>query len=227
MKPQATPNPREYRSPDGSQIRVPLDDGRVALVSASWRNLPLDFHASAVREGCQVRKAAGADADTDLSARAVGKAKAKTGAAQAGDDSQIREALFVMFARDQPGDFVESTGLPDLKVLSSLAGYAVDVEQATRVLRAMQAEAEAEAAATAAAATGGEGEGEGDSKAADTGETVQKTAGQVATALRNAKAPDEVSAEEAARNKRRADAQRRAKQAQKTGTKPTRSAATA
>jgi hypothetical protein len=208
------PNPRLYRSPDAEIIRVCLGDGRVATVGPEPRTLGLDFHATAVREGCIVSRAP----NDEVGAGDVKPSKQAKGGASAGDDSLVERALSTMLEREQPGDFIESSGLPDLAVLSALAGFPVGIEQASRVLRAMQVKFQAAADLAAGDEGEGAGEGEGEGEASD---TVGTAAAAVAALRQTA---DEVDAAEAKRNKRKADVARKARAAKKSGEKPARSA---
>lgn len=209
-------NPRLYRSPDDSSIRVCVGAG-VAVVGPEWRGLPLHFHNDAVREGCAVKKAAApveGEEDTGISARDVKPAgKTKAAVTEVGSDELVKAGLATMLQRDAPGDFTAGTGLPDLGVLAKLVGFPVEPEQCARVLRQMQAEADA----------AGEGEGDGDGEESGDDATAIKTAAQIVTAQRK-QAPDEVDLATAQRNKRRMDVQKKAKRAQKTGERPARSA---
>lgn len=202
----AKPNPRLYRSPDGDEIRVPLPDGRLAVVGAEWRKLELDFHNAAVREGCEVKAEGGAGNGSGRVKEPAAGDRA-SGAPQVGSDEAVRTGLLTMLNRDEPGDFVEATGLPALKVLSKLCGFAVAADQASRVLRALKAEADAAAGDEVNDDEGGESVGgdANDDPAALIDEGGKK------------KTKDEVDAKEAMRNKRRATATKAAKQAARSG----------
>lgn len=212
----AKPNPREYKSPDRTSIRVPLDDGRMAVVGPNWRPLPLDFHNAAVRNGCVVRRAGATDEGTAGFEPDANKKPAAGPAIAAGTDAAVQVGLLAMLGRDEPGDFNDANGLPDLKVLSRLVGFEVDASQASRVLRALQAEA----------AQGDEGEEEEDDADGEGATTAAPVAATALAAVR-ANAADEVDEKTALRNKKKAEIAAKAKQAKKTGDKVRRSAQSA
>lgn len=136
-----TDNPRQYRNPNPGTpgIRVDLKDGRIAVVGDDWRSLPLDHHNEAVRSGCEVDTGTGRYSASDEAEPRQGKA-----APSAGSDDAVRTRVLEMLNRDEPDDFVEATGKPNLKVLSGLCGFTVEQSQASRVLKGLQAEAQAE-----------------------------------------------------------------------------------
>lgn len=135
-------NPRLYRNPraDRETIRVDLGDGRMAVVGADWRGLPLDFHNEAVRQGCEVDTQTGRYSASDAPDPKQGAA-----APSAGSDEAVRARVLEMLQRDEEGDFVEATGKPNLRVLTGLCGFTVDQSQASRVLKGLEEEARQQA----------------------------------------------------------------------------------
>lgn len=142
-------NHREYRSPDGEEIVLNLDDGRSARVGEDWRDLPLAFHNVAVREGCEVRRKDGT-AMGSVSARDEAPERRNVGPSRAGSDASVRLAMIAALEADEPGLINESTGIPDAALISKRAGFNVSHEQNNRVWKALRQEI---AAANAAGRT--------------------------------------------------------------------------
>lgn len=125
----------KFRSPTDNPIRVALLSGHTAIIGREWRELDPIFHRDALALGAQ------ADA-TEIQNPSVKVAASEAGLAKVTDaESEIRKALIAMLERDQEGDFVASTGLPNLKALEKEVGFRPDKEQVYALYREMTAEA--------------------------------------------------------------------------------------
>lgn len=122
-----------FRHPEG--VRVASTSGHVALIGPEWTELNPILHADALAAGCECDK-------TVFRAEPVVPAPPTKEAAARQDspDQVIREALELMLARNEDGDFTKDN-LPNVNVLAKLAGMTVRKEDALRVFRGMQSEA--------------------------------------------------------------------------------------
>lgn len=139
----------QFRSPTGEPIRVCLLSGHAALIGPEWRDLPEIFHREALAQGAQC------DATRIENVTVTVQAGEGAQVPATNEDDDYRNAIILMLERKQPGDFVASTGLPNLKSLQKVVGFNVDKEKAYAVFHELTAEA-----ATDDNASSGEGEEE-------------------------------------------------------------------
>lgn len=126
----------KFRSPMAEPIRVALLSGHTAIIGSEWRELDPIFHREALAKGAQCDK-------TEIENPDVPVRASKEGADKVIDEAtEIRKALIAMLSRDEKGDFVASTGLPNLKTVEKLAGFRVEKEAVYAVFRAMKDEAQ-------------------------------------------------------------------------------------
>ena len=129
----------KFRSPTTAPIRVALLSGHTALIGPEWRELDPIFHRDALALGAQC------DA-TEIDNPTVTPASSDEAKQAVTDtDTEIRKAIIEMLNRDEDGDFVASTGLPNLTVLQKMLGFRAEKEQVYAVFRAMKDEAGGEA----------------------------------------------------------------------------------
>ena len=127
----------KFRAPTETPIRVALLSGHTAVITDEWRELDPIFHRDALAKGAQC------DA-TDIANPVVTVQSSDEGAAKVVDaETEIRKVIIQMLGREEDGDFVASTGLPNLKTVEKLVGFRVDKEQVYTVFRAMKDEASA------------------------------------------------------------------------------------
>ncbi len=125
----------KFRSPTDSTLRVALLSGHVAMVGPDWRELDPIFHREAMALGAQVDQARFDNPD-------VLPESGDDAPSQTDEDADIRAALIKMLGRDEDGDFVGSTGLPNVKAVERVCGFRTSKEAVHRVFRALKNEAE-------------------------------------------------------------------------------------
>lgn len=104
----------KFRHPTG--VTLQLLSGHGAQVGPEWRELPDMFYQEALVRGCDVDK-------TVIEARNDAPAAPSDTASKVFDEPKlIREALELMKARGEAGDFIAS-GNPNLNVVASLVGF--------------------------------------------------------------------------------------------------------
>ena len=128
----------KFRSPNETPIRVALTSGHAAVIGHEWRELPEIFHRDALAQGAQCDAT---HIDNPEPPSINGGEQANGG--QPSEDDAYREAILLMIERDEEGDFVASTGLPNLKALEKLVGFRVNKERAYAAFHQLKAEADA------------------------------------------------------------------------------------
>lgn len=128
----------KFRAPTTeTPIRVALTSGHTAVLTNEWRELPEIFHRDALALGAQC-DATHIDNPVPPSIQADGQGNG----GQPSEAEAYREAILLMVERDDEGDFVASTGLPNLKALEKLVGFRVNKELAYATFHALKNEAE-------------------------------------------------------------------------------------
>lgn len=115
-------NPKWY-SPEGTDIRVPLPDGRVCVIGEIPREIPRAFYKAAIKAGCladtQIKPAdmklptSGPQDDPEQRAKIVHAKILEAATAEDPEDPKYADA------------FVEASGLPDIRWLSRECGFPV------------------------------------------------------------------------------------------------------
>lgn len=126
----------KFRSPTEKPIRVALLTGHVAIVGREWRELDPIYQREALALGAQ------ADATTIENPDVVPEAGEEATRRETDGDDAIRKAIIKMLGREEDGDFVASTGLPNVKTVEKLVGFRVTKEQVHGIFREMKNEAE-------------------------------------------------------------------------------------
>lgn len=124
----------KFRSPTETPIRVSLLSGHTAIIGHDWRDLDPIFHRDALASGAQCDAKAIDNPDVSVESSAEGSAKVTDA------DAEIRKAIIAMLDREEDGDFVASTGLPNLKTVEKMVGFRVEKERVYSVFRAMKDE---------------------------------------------------------------------------------------
>lgn len=127
----------KFRAPTETPIRVALLSGHTAIITDEWRELDPIFHRDALAKGAQCDASEIRNEDVKVQSSPEGAAKVTDA------ESEIRKVIIQMLGREEDGDFVASTGLPNLKTVEKLVGFRVDKEQVYAVFRAMKDEASA------------------------------------------------------------------------------------
>jgi hypothetical protein len=99
----------KFRSRKGCQ-RIALTDGRIALISEEWAELPDDMAPAAYALGCiseDMANIAGPEKESGITVDVV------------------KDAIKAMLIRQQEGDFTKA-GLPDKTALNKLCGGKVE-----------------------------------------------------------------------------------------------------
>lgn len=122
--------------PEIGEIRVASTNGHVAVIGADYRVLPKSLHRMALGAGaeCDQRAVRGEEPAPDV----------KAAEARADHTEQYRKALQIMMARAEPKDFTEA-GLPNLNVVSKLAGMTVHKDEVYAVFNQLEIERDAQA----------------------------------------------------------------------------------
>lgn len=117
----------KFRSPSDEPVYVSLTNGHSAVIGTEFRELPDILHRKALEEGCI----------TDNMDEAT--IKARTEIAQPGKSNHeiLIEAIEDMSKDAQDGDFVASTGLPNLKKLAKRVGWNVSREEMMQAVQAI------------------------------------------------------------------------------------------
>lgn len=124
----------KFRSPSPDyDIRVALLSGHTEIIGREWQEIHPMFQSEAMAKGCQC------DAPYyEQQTRIEGTPEAMN--RQFTVDDLYRKTLTEMLARSEEGDFTVDD-LPNITVVSSLAGFGARKEDVLRVFREMQAEA--------------------------------------------------------------------------------------
>lgn len=132
------PDSVKWFSPDGSEIRVILPDGRTAIVTEDARELPRAFYKAAAASGCV---ATSQPAPKDMLAPEAGVEDDPEARAEL-----IRETILAALnsSEDDPafeGAFTQA-GLPNVNWLSAQVNFAVERSERDQIWGEMQAAAE-------------------------------------------------------------------------------------
>lgn len=123
----------KFKSPGDEPIYVALLSGHSAVVTDEWRELPVMLHREALMAGCIT---------DNMSAEAIA---AKIESAQTGKSNHeiLVETIKGMMDNPQSGYFT-GADLPNLKVLSGLAGWTVNKEEMMQAVQEIANEPEVE-----------------------------------------------------------------------------------
>lgn len=117
----------KFRSPTDEKVYIALTSGHAAVIGPEFRELPPVLHRKALEEGCI----------TDNMDEAI--IKARTENAQPGKTNHeiLIDTIEEMSKNPQDGDFVGSTGLPNLKKLAKRVGWNVSREEMMQAVQAI------------------------------------------------------------------------------------------
>ena len=108
----------KFRSRDGEPKRIALTDGRIAVITEEWRDLPDDMAPAAYGLGCISEDMVGiAGPEDEAKKRAPVELTVET----------VKAAIKTMLERNQDGDFTK-VGLPDKTALNKMCGGKVDAD---------------------------------------------------------------------------------------------------
>ena len=128
-----------FYSPDGSNIRICLPDGRVAIVGETPRELHASFNKAAIRSGCLTTDMPTADR---LAGPAV-PAGADPFERREAIKARIHDALQQEEGAPGYDEAFTGAGIPNVHWLSEAVGFTVDRTERDELWREVQAEVEA------------------------------------------------------------------------------------
>lgn len=147
-----------FYSPDGTDIRVALEDGRVAIVGEEPRNLHPAFNRAAVRAGCLTT-------DMPSAVRMQGPDVPHEFDASSRRDmimGKMRKALNAEEGAPGFEDAFTANGLPNIKWLSEAVGFTIERSERDELWGIVSAEDANDRADDADNETGGDDTDRGD-----------------------------------------------------------------
>jgi hypothetical protein len=117
----------KFRSPTDEKVYVAMTNGHAAVVGPEFRELPEILHRKALEEGCITDNMD----EATIKSRTEGAAPSKT------NHEILIDAIEEMSKNPQDGEFVPSTGLPNLKKLSKRVGWNVSREEMMQAVQAI------------------------------------------------------------------------------------------
>lgn len=125
----------KFRSPTEKPVYVALTSGHAAVIGPEFRELPEILHRKALEEGCITDNMDEATINARTQSAAPGKSKHEI----------LVDTIKAMAKEANDGDFVPSTGLPNLKKLAKRVGWNVSREEMMQAVQAIADEDENDA----------------------------------------------------------------------------------